>query len=164
VHQWVHLVAWVVGDLVAVVVVDLVVQGVDLVIQASAVVLGLMEVQGVGLVIQALIVVLHLTVLGATVILVKGLATRLVKIDMADQAPVVSVPLVQVLQEIDPEDHPVDLSLADKVVPIVQVVLGILCQVKPADLVVLAIAVAGIRMIENHFNLMKYHNITILIS
>jgi hypothetical protein len=153
VHQWVHLVAWVVGDLVAVVVVDLVVQGVDLVIQASAVVLGLMEVQGVGLVIQALTVVLHLTVLGVTVIQVKGLATHLVKIDMADQALVVSVPLVQVLQEVDLEDRLVDLNLADKVVQTVQVVLGILCLVKPADLVDLVIAVAGIRMIENHFNL-----------
>ena len=93
---------------------------------------------------------------------------HMVKIDMADQALVVLAPLVQVIQAVDLVDPLVDSAnkvvLVDSVVVQIAlvdlvVVLEILGRVNLAHLV---IVVAGIRMIENHFNLMKYHNITII--
>lgn len=93
---------------------------------------------------------------------------HMVKIDMADQALVVSAPLVQVIQAVDLVDPLVDSAnkvvLVDSVVVQIAlvdlvVVLEILGRVNLAHLV---IVVAEIRMIENHFNLMKYHNITII--
>lgn len=93
---------------------------------------------------------------------------HMVKIDMADQALVVSAPSVQVIQAVDLVDPLVDSAnkvvLVDSVVVQIAlvdlvVVLEILGRVNLAHLV---IVVAEIRMIENHFNLMKYHNITII--
>lgn len=93
---------------------------------------------------------------------------HMVKIDMADQALVVSAPLVPVIQAVDLVDPLVDSAnkvvLVDSVVVRIAlvdsvVVLEIFGRVNLAHLV---IVVAGIRMIENHFNLMKYHNITIV--
>lgn len=129
----------------------------------------LVEVRVANLVVEVLAVV---AVLGATVIQVIGFlvqdhleggfqAIHPVKIDMADQALGVLAPLVQVIQVVDLVDHPVDLTLAgkvvlaDSVVLIAPVVLEILGRVNLAHL---GIVVVGIEMIEKHFNFMKYHN------
>jgi len=103
---------------------------------------------------------------------------HMVKIDMADQALVVLAPLVQVIQAVDLVDPLVDSAnkvvLVDSVVVQIALVDLVVVQIALVDLVVvleilgrvnlahLVIVVAGIRMIENHFNLMKYHNITII--